>query len=98
MPEKLRDVSSKYGAPMGRSDNRTELEFSVRFHLRRMRWVSGDYDEGGAYWGRSMGAADMWHAWGDASEEEQEMFLRAWTREEAKRAIQDRFPNATFYR
>jgi len=39
-----------------------------------------------------------WDAWGDASEEEQEMFLRAWTREEAKRAIQDRFPNATFYR
>jgi len=50
---KLENVSSKYGAPMGRCDNVSEPDTEGPFQLQRMRWVDHDYDEGGAYWGQN---------------------------------------------
>lgn len=49
---KLENVSSRYGAPMGRADS-ASLETSVpRFvRLARVRLDSQGYDSGGAYWG-----------------------------------------------
>lgn len=48
----LENVSSRYGAPMGRPDS-ASLETCVpRFvRLQRVRLDAGGYDSGGAYWG-----------------------------------------------
>lgn len=45
----LADVSSKYGAPMGRTSYGTAPAAKVR--LFAFRLDSGGYDVGGAYWG-----------------------------------------------
>ncbi len=55
--KELSDVSSKYGAPMGRATEgvsgfETEL-FVGKLRIQRMRMTCGDYDAGGAYWGGS---------------------------------------------
>lgn len=49
---RLENVSSRYGAPMGRRDS-PSLETCVpRFvRLQRVRLDAGGYDSGGAYWG-----------------------------------------------
>ena len=80
---------------MGRPNHISEPDFPVKFHLRKLRFYDYCYDKGGAYWG--MGNP-IWHAWGDAEEEEQELFTRAATRKEAKEYILSLFPNAKFYR
>ena len=52
MTIKLENVSSRYGAPMGRHDDihlETQIPRSVR--LQRVRLDAGGYDSGGAYWG-----------------------------------------------
>lgn len=97
MPEQLSNGSSIRGAQMGRADHITEPDYPVKFHLRPLRWVDGDYDEAGAYWGGGEGNF-IFHAWGDGAQEEQEMFTRSYCREEAKREILSLFPNARFYR
>lgn len=97
MPKELSSGSSIRGAQMGRPDHISEPAFPVRFHLRPLRWVDWDYDQAGAYWGGGEGNF-IYHAWGDASEEEQEVFIRAYNRDEAKREILSLFPNARFYR
>lgn len=94
---KLSNVSSNRGAPMGRGDTDTEPYFPVKFRLERMQMVDGDYDNGGAYWG-GYPSDPMWVAWGMAEYEEQECFVRAKTREEAKALVRQQFPNARFYR
>jgi hypothetical protein len=76
------NVSSKYGAPMGRRS----FAVSGKVHLVRVR-LNGDYDSGGAYWGQG---APLWCAWND----EGEMYLRAPTREAAKAQLD----NCEFYR
>lgn len=80
------DVSSKYGAPMGRrSDN-----LSGKTHLQRVPMFDGDYDKGGAYWGGGRGVAPLWCAWNDNGA----TYLRAYSRNEAKAML----PDCTFYR
>ena len=50
MTTKLANVSSRYGAPMGRVEERGEpAPRSVR--LERVRINTQGYDSGGAYWG-----------------------------------------------
>ena len=92
---KLSDVSSKYGAPMGRRntlpDDRDE---TCKLHLRRLEWVDGDYDSGGAYCGGGSGNYIYW-AYG---EEAVELFVRAMNRKEAKRLVRETLPGARFYR
>ena len=97
MGRELLNASGRFGAAMGRKDCVTEPDFPVKFNLVKLRWVSGDYDQGGAYWGNS-GGTDIFHAWGYGEEFEQELFIRALTRKEAKAAVLARFPRATFYR
>ena len=89
------NVSSPRGAPMGRhSDPLESLKGKVR--LRRVRFVDGDYDKGGAYWGGGMA---LWCAWND----EATCYFRVpapagrWfftDREDAKKML----PGRTFYR
>lgn len=90
MPERApfeSNVSSQYGAPMGRrSDKPSDLN-GRKVKLQRVRFVDGDYDAGGAYWG---GGTPLFCAWDD----EFTVYLRANSREEAKRNL----PGALFYR
>lgn len=95
MPEKLYHASSIRGASMGRANLITEPDAPVKFRMVKLRFVDYDYDEGGAYWG--MGNP-IYHAWGDAEMGEQEMFVRAATRTEAKAQIVAEFRNCRFYR
>lgn len=94
---KLSSVSSRCGAPMGRSDAVTDPDYPVKFRLERMQMIDNDYDNGGAYWG-GYPSDPMWVAWGMAEYEEQEVFIRAKTREEARSAIVGVFINASFWR
>ena len=97
MPRELSKGYTKYGADMGRRNNITEPDYPVKFHLVRLRWVDGDYDEGGAYWGGGTGSY-IYHAWGDGKEFEQEMFVRASSRAYARVLVRDKFLSAKFYR
>lgn len=91
---KISNVSSSRGAPMGRSatlpDDRSA---SCKLHLRRLQWVDGDYDEGGAYWGHG---EPIWWAYDDAGTIE--MFTRARNRIRAKIEFLAVLPQAGFYR
>lgn len=54
------NASSKYGADMGRRSQAQGVP--EKLHLQRLRWVDGDYDTGGAYWGGGTGSAPIWCA------------------------------------
>lgn len=95
MKPHLSKAYSQYGADMGRPNNRTEPSYPVRFHVQRIRLNSGGYDSGGAYWGQGQA---LYYAWGDGAEEVQEHWTRATDRDDAKTAVLNRWPNATFYR
>ena len=85
----LTDVSSKYGAPMGRRSHTDNTAEKVR--LFRVRLDSGGYDSGGAYWGFGN---PLYCAMG----EEFERYLRANDREDAKARLLAEFPDLKFYR
>ncbi len=60
------EVSSRYGAPMGRrSDNPANLAAAKRLHARRQGGGDG-YDKGGAYWGTPSNVWGVW-AWVDGA-------------------------------
>lgn len=60
------EVSSRYGAPMGRrSDNPANLATAKRLHARRQGGGEG-YDKGGAYWGTPSNVWGVW-AWVDGA-------------------------------
>jgi len=85
------NVSSMYGAPMGRAaDSISEL--SGKVHLRHVPFYDGDYDQGGAYWG---GGEPLFCAWDN---EGHEVYLRAASRESAKAQLLNKNPAITFYR
>jgi len=44
------DVSSKYGAPMGRANEGEAPAKGIKLHTAHI-WLEEGYDEGGAYWG-----------------------------------------------
>ena len=103
-------VSCRYGAPMGRNgstslDIREAIEQAhggkpPKLTLQRVP-MSGDYDTGGAYWGNGRDIAYVWRASDDISNatcDTIEVFVRAWTRAEAKAAVARLVPGATFYR
>ncbi len=87
------NVSSRYGAPMGRYTGNPEPDAQGKFSLRRVSLDSGGYDSGGAYWGH--GEPLYWYCSADGTAEG---FLRAWSRDEAKAAVLEECPGATFYR
>ena len=94
MKYKLSNVSSRYGAPMGRCNTVPAGDASILIHLERMPWVDGDYDPGGAYWGRSPSAGSMWVAWAD----DFEVFVRGTSRSQAKEEVREIYNNVRFYR
>ena len=95
MPKELSNGSSQRGAQLGRRDHVTEPNHPVKMHLVKLRWVDGDYDQGGAYWGGGMGD-NIFHAWGDGAEYEQELFIRAADRFHARLLVRQQFQPAVF--
>ncbi len=63
----------------------------AKVRLFRVRFVCGDYDVGGAYWGCG---SPLYAALG----EEFQAFRRAKTRAEAKKLLLHQFPKLKFYR
>jgi hypothetical protein len=97
MRRKLPNVSSPRGAPMGRVDvAATDVNAPHKLHLVRLRFVDGDYDEGGAYWGGGDGSSIYW-AYGEDDQIQFEKFVRARSRAEARALVRETYPRARFY-
>jgi hypothetical protein len=94
-PELL-DVSSKYGAPMGRESTHDESSKSVPvvFTVALLKMVDGDYDEGGVYWGG--GKPAMYRATSEGNESEIDLFFRAASVDAAKDLVKADYPLAAF--
>ena len=95
MLAKLPDVSSKYGAPMGRADQAHPglVDEPLKISLRRVPLDSGGYDSGGAYWGHGQPLYWVQSECGEVS-----WFLRGSSRDRVKGEILERYPLARFYR
>ena len=85
------------GSQMGRRDFLPDDKTQpCKLHLQRLKMSAcGCYDSGGAYWGHG---DPLYWAWGDGLTEEQEMFVRGYTRALAKAEVRKNFPFATFFR
>lgn len=64
-----------------------------RYYVRRVPFVDGCYDRGGAYWG---GPANLWHA--QSTDHEFCLYVRAPGRTAAIRIIREEIPNAKFFK
>lgn len=96
---KLTNVSSRYGAPMGRKSFYPAFPGQeVKLHLQKVPINSGGYDSGGAYWGLPVydRSDDSWgflyRAW--SSDGLISFYLRSWSREAARLAILKDYPGA----
>jgi hypothetical protein len=93
----LTNVSSARGAPMGRPDIHPHFDrhhVCPHLELVRLRFVDGDYDEGGAYWGAP---ATVWRAYAELEDGELvDFYLRANNRAEAEAFAGRQYPKATF--
>ena len=98
MKSKLSNVACKYGSPMGRRNSiPDDINTAGKLYLERLKWVDGDYDKGGAYWGQN-GCNHVYRASGESETEQVEIFVRAITRNEAKELVKEHFPQAKFFR
>ncbi len=90
------------GSAMGRSNSvpsdGDQRSAPCKLRLVRLKWIDGDYDQGGAYWGRSDTADAIYRAIGDCGDERAEVFTRAKSRAEAKANVRAILSGATFYR
>jgi hypothetical protein len=86
---KQQDVSSKYGAPMGRP-NQVQGDPSDMLFIQRVEFVDECYDAGGAYWGCP---ENLWCAFTDpdrtTDDEPVVMFVRANNQDHAKQQALD---------
>lgn len=87
-------VNCAYGAPLGRRDGRGDPDTAGPFYLRRVPLDSGGYDRGGAYWGHG---APL-YGYESRSDPDAQGYLRAKSREDAKRQVREDYPNARFFR
>lgn len=104
----LSDVSSKFGAPMGRSNHddvpADEVKNLGKFELQQVRLDTGGYDKGGAYWGWGREALFRARAFVDYTGRDGsaggmvDIFFRAKDRQAAKQHVSARYPGARFYR
>lgn len=89
------------GAKMGRKNQLWPyLNEPIKLHLQLLPIDSGGYDAGGAYWGlNSPGIGKMYVAWNTRNSEPTMIFVREWSREDAKKTIRNTFyRKAKFYR
>ncbi|MEN7527894.1 hypothetical protein [Cupriavidus sp. DL-D2] len=90
----LSNVGSRFGAPMGRRNLHGDPDEAYKFWLRKLDWVDGDYDPGGAYWGRS-GGDYIYRA--VSTDGEVEQFVRAKSRADAKTLLLEDYPASRFF-
>ena len=79
------------GSQFGRRDVLPDGREPGKLRLTRLPFVDGDYDRWGAYWGSP---ANVWCGWN----ENVRVFVRADTRDEAKKFITEKLPTAKFHR
>ena len=91
------------GAPVSLTDGKALCgdckgtgKFSPKVSLRRLRWVDGDYDEAGAYWGYCSGTW-IYRAIFETADSCEDIFVRATSREDAKEQVREQLPGARFY-
>lgn len=82
MGKQFSNVSSKYGAPMGRSSYPLIEEGEIL--LFEVQFVDSDYDDGGAYWGSNSRGEVLYCA---RDEEGNEAFARASSKTDAIRKL-----------
>ncbi|MBR8043386.1 hypothetical protein KDW40_02245 [Burkholderia cenocepacia] len=87
---RLKDVSSRYGAPMGRPCQHLSADARLQLVVHECPIDSQGYDEGGAYWGVS--GKSLWRA---CAEDGFACFVRAADRRAAIAEIRGMYPNAT---
>lgn len=92
-------LNTRYGAPMGRpsADPRKWNilpDTHFRMYLQRVPLDSGGYDRGGAYWG--LGAPLYYFEYEGLSDISG--YIRAGSRESAKKIIREEYPHAKFFR
>jgi hypothetical protein len=82
------------GAALGRADvHAIDRAASIKLYLRRVELDAGGYDRNGTYWGG--GEPLYWYADGEG---QVDAVIRALGRDDAKRLIRGRYPNARFFR
>jgi hypothetical protein len=92
----LESASSRRGAQVGRADVLpTNLNDPIKLRVEKLRWVDGDYDQFGAYWGGG-GGTDIYCAWGEDGDHQVLVFVRAATRTDAKHLVLQKLPKASF--
>jgi len=82
-----RNVSSRYGSPMGRASDKVE-DFEGKCHLQKVPMFDYDYDKGGAYWGSAdirNGVGHIYCAWDN---EGHVAYVRALGRTSAKNKLE----------
>jgi len=85
------------GSTMGRRSWRgRDSETPVKCYLKKLKWVDGDYDEQGAYWGYTPGTNIYWANF-DIGDTNEDIFVRASSRDDAKAQVRARLPKATFF-
>jgi hypothetical protein len=100
---KLPLACSKYGAQMGRRNILpADTDAKIKLKMEKLKWVDGDYDMGGAYWGGG-GGNNIYCAYAYINEPVDYdfgtlIFVRAYDRNEAKKLIREMLPQATFWR
>ena len=94
---KAAPVYSVRGADMGRRDWGLieHHERPMTMYLQRVRFVDGDYDLGGAYWGGPP-SLPLFCAW--AEDDQARVFVRAKDRNAAKLEAKEHFLSAKFFR
>ena len=86
------------GSRMGRTSWRGhDADSTVKCTIRKLRWVDGGYDEQGAYWGHTPGTHIYWCNF-DIGDTNEDIFVRAESRQDAKDQVRKQLPNARFYR
>lgn len=107
------DLNCARGAPMGRpsgvwtnlGNGRQRVEYyntlPFKLYLNQVPLYDGVYDKGGAYWGSQDNVyVAFCQVWIVKVKRELEVryYVRAGSREEAKRLVRLELPNASFYR
>lgn len=95
------------GAKMGRPDSIPEPIRSlpaVKLHMVRLKWVDGDYDVGGAYWGCPGRGMYVYCAYANVVNPISgnffpftQIFVKAISRKDAKSLVRLKLPNAKFF-
>jgi hypothetical protein len=93
------------GSQNGRPDNiplPIRSLASVKLHMVRLKWVDGDYDQGGAYWGNN--GSHVYCAYANVVNPLTgnyfpflQIFVKALTRADAKGFVRSKLPNAKFF-